>query len=153
MRNIPITAICLLLTGTACSSTTEPDKPYENLELEIVWPRAADASFVGHYEITWMTFDSGPDPWGYSVESGTLTSGLIPSGQDRWVVRFRDRCRTAYKALHLIGYFEARGPEARCRAGAKLDLDCHAERQTIFVDEQSERSDPPEAAACDPPAE
>ncbi len=158
MNKTSIAAICLALTGMACSSTTEPDKPYENFQLEIVWPRAADASFVGRYEIGWVSYGTGPcrrigaANW-CKDESGTVTSGQIPAGQDRWIVRFQDRCLTM-KAVQLRGYYEARGPGAECLAGRGLfELDCHAELQTVFVEERSERSEPPEAAGCDPPGE
>lgn len=153
MNRNSIAAAFLVLVGAACISTSEPDKPYENFQVEIVWPRAADPAFVGRYEVRWSTFRSGPDPWGYTSESGIVASGRIPAGQGRWIVRFQDSCRSM-KAVQLRGYYEALGPEAECLAGRGLfELDCKAELQTVFVEERSERSEPPEAAGCDPPGE
>ncbi len=140
-----------MLVGAACSSTTEPDKPYENFQLEIVWPRAADDGFVGRYEITWMTFRSGPDRWGYTTESGTAASGQIPVGQDTWIIRFQDRCRPTSRSLSLRGYYEARGPESECVVGGMLDLECQPNLQTIVMQEQNERSEPRGTDACVPP--
>ena len=53
----------------------------------------------------------------------------------------------------MSGYYEARGPSAQYRVGVYLDQDCHAELQTIFVEQHFVLSDSPEAAGCDPPAE
>jgi hypothetical protein len=155
MNRLSIVACCLMLVGAACSSTTEPDKPYENFQLEIVWPRAADERFVGRYEITWSTF--GPcggsmrdRTWDCHSESGTVKSGQIPTGQDTWIVRFQDRCRTG-KGLRLSGYYKARGPEAECVVGRMLDLECSPDLQTIVMEEENERSEPWGTDACVPP--
>ena len=150
MYGIWIGAGCLMLVGAACSSTTEPDKPYENFQLEIVWPRAADEGFVGRYEITWFTIRTGPDPWGYTTEGGTVSSGQIPAGQGTWTIRFQDRCGNA-TGLSLHGYYEARGPEAECFAGQFLDLECHPDLQTIVIEERTERPVPRGTDACKRP--
>ncbi|MEJ2549000.1 MAG: hypothetical protein P8125_14500, partial [Gemmatimonadota bacterium] len=141
MNRLSIVACCLMLVGAACSSTTEPDKPYENFQLEIVWPRAADERFVGRYEITWLTFGPGSGSKAYATESGTVTSGQIPAGQDTWRIRFYDRCRTG-KGLRLSGYYKARGQEAECVVGRMLDLECSTDLQTIVMEEENERSEP-----------
>jgi hypothetical protein len=150
MYRLSIVACCLMLVGAACSSTSEPDKPYENFQLEVIWPRAADDGFVGRYEITWLTFGRGSGSKAYATESGTVTSGQIPAGQDTWRIRFYDRCRTA-KSLGLRGYYEARGPEAVCVVGRVLDLECSPDLQTIVVEEENERSMPWGTDACVPP--
>jgi len=154
MSRLSIAACSLMLVGAACSSTSEPDKPYENFEVEIEWPRAADDGFVGQYKIMWQTVGCGgsmADGTFYcDGESGDLASGQIPAGQDSWRIRFYHRCRTL-KWLSLRGYYEARGPEAQCVVGRVLDLDCHPDLQTIIVEEQYERSEPWGTDACVPP--
>ena len=131
-----ILASGLMFVAAACSSTTEPRKAYENVELEIIWSRADDASLVGEYAVSWVSVETHGsirnEDWGFTTEAETVATGQIPRGQDTWIVRFHHRCGRGY-VLGVGGYYEGLGPEARCLVWQSVSPACVAERQTVVV--------------------